>query len=342
MSCTQLEMSFGGPASPEVEPIPVNLPEPLAKDFRLLSNEQRDLMIALCSSEGDRVNHLFEGWMKSDVGGSTPAYRRRLVSQLEKIDASYSSGIVGYLNNARCLLEEKNHLKGWKPIAPQGEAFNVGDEDYSDVETLGMRELGAVGFVVAAGFSGEGLGVGICRPNELATGTTYLQLYIESILAIENKHTKGGRKLPLCIMTSDATNEDIVKLLEDNDYFGMTQEQITIVDQGTGVPSLSCSDSKVILNTADQFNILTETHGQGDVHSLLHKYKVAKKWSDDGIQWAVFLQDANGLAFHNLALMLGVSMKHSLVMNMLAYPRKAKEAVESIVKLINDETNETR
>lgn len=53
-------------------------------------------------------------------------------------------------------------------------------------------------------------------------------------------------------------------------------------------------------------------------------------------------QDANGLALHNLALMLGLSVKHSLVMNMLTYPREAKEPVESMVKLVNEETNETR
>ena len=48
------------------------------------------------------------------------------------------------------------------------------------------------------------------------------------------------------------------------------------------------------------------------------------------------------MAFHNLALMLGMSVKHSFAMNMLTYPRKAKEAVESIVKLVNEECNETR
>ena len=297
MSCAQLETSIGDPSSPKAEGgstvlAPDYLPAPLAKDFGLLSDKQRKLMMALCSSEGDRVNHLFDQWMTDHVGGSTPAYRRRLVKQLEEIDACYPSGLVGYLNKARHLLEEEsgdktNHLKGWKPVVPQGETFDVLSDDYMDVEKLGIRELGSVGFVVAAGNEGEGMG--ICRSIELATGTSYLQLYIESILAIERKYG-NGKQLPLCIMTSNATNTAITKLLDDNNNFGMLKEQITIVNQGTGVPILEKSENKVILNPEDQFNIQTATHGQGDVHTLLRKHRVVERWNDKGIEWVMFLE----------------------------------------------------
>jgi UDP-sugar pyrophosphorylase len=168
-----------------------------------------------------------------------------------------------------------------------------------------------------------------------------LQLYIESILAIERKYGKG-KKLPLCIMTSNATNTAITELLRDNDNFGMLQKQITIVNQGTGVPIFEKSENKLVLNPKDEFNIQTATHGQGDVHTLLRKHRVVEKWYNEGIEWLMFLEDTNGLAFHNLALMLGMSVKHTLTMNMVAFPRKAKQATESIVKLINEETKETR
>ena len=44
-------------------------------------------------------------------------------------------------------------------------------------------------------------------------------------------------------------------------------------------------------------------------------------------------QDTNGLAFHTLPLMLGVSKELGLVMNSLAVPRKAKQAIGGIAKL---------
>jgi len=44
-------------------------------------------------------------------------------------------------------------------------------------------------------------------------------------------------------------------------------------------------------------------------------------------------QDTNGLAFHTLPLMLGVSKELGLIMNSLAVPRKAKQAIGGISKL---------
>jgi UDP-sugar pyrophosphorylase len=69
----------------------------------------------------------------------------------------------------------------------------------------------------------------------MTTETCYLQLYIEHILAVQNKYAPSGRKLPLCIMTSSDTNERTIQLLMDNDHFGMDSSQIYIVQQGHGV-----------------------------------------------------------------------------------------------------------
>ena len=67
-------------------------------------------------------------------------------------------------------------------------------------------------------------------PTELATGTTYIQFYIETILAFQSRYATPGTKLPLCIMTSGDTNAKTVALLSKNNYFGMDKDQITIVN----------------------------------------------------------------------------------------------------------------
>lgn len=46
-----------------------------------------------------------------------------------------------------------------------------------------------------------------------------------------------------------------------------------------------------------------------------------------------FFQDTNGLAFHTLALSLGVSAELGLIMNSIACPRKAGQAIGAITKL---------
>ena len=177
----------------------------------------------------------------------------------------------------------------------------------------------------------------------MTTKTCYLQYYIEYILAVEKKCAPEGLELPLCIMTSIDTNEGTIQLLEKNNYFGMKPAQVTIVQQGQGVPALLDNDARIAVVSKEKwYKIQTKPHGHGDIHALLHSHGVAKKWQKAGIKWLTLFQDTNGLAFHTLPLMLGVSSKLDLIMNSLAVPRKAKQAVGGIVKLKNKKTKEYR
>lgn len=176
----------------------------------------------------------------------------------------------------------------------------------------------------------------------MTTKTCYLELYIEYILAVQKKFG-NGIKLPLCIMTSGDTNAKTIALLQKHNYFGMDQNQVTIVQQGQGVPALLDNSARIAMESPDKwFKIQTKPHGHGDIHHLLHEHGVAKKWQAADIQWLTLFQDTNGLAFHTLPLMLGVSRKLNLVMNSLAVPRKAKQAVGGIVKLKNKKTGDFR
>lgn len=59
------------------------------------------------------------------------------------------------------------------------------------------------------------------------------------------------------------------------------------------------------------------------------------------MKWTVFFQDTNGLAFHTLALSLGVSSKLGLIMNSITCPRKAKQAIGAITKLTKGDEERT-
>jgi UDP-sugar pyrophosphorylase len=144
----------------------------------------------------------------------------------------------------------------------------------------------------------------------------------------------------------------------------MKKEQITIVQQGNGVPALLDNDARIALDPNNSFKVLLKPHGHGkrnkwsllraiapcltqfgisgDVHDLLYKHEVAKRWVKAGIKWITFFQDTNGLGFHTLPLALGVSVDKNLIMNSLGIPRKAKQAVGAITKLTNNKTDETR
>jgi len=116
----------------------------------------------------------------------------------------------------------------------------------------------------------------------------YIQYYIEYILALQKKYAPKGRKLPLCIMTSGDTNAKTVKLLKANNNFGMDESQITLVQQGQGVPALTDNDATIAMD--GPCAVSTKPHGHGDVHALLYSHGVAKKWVNNGIGWIAFFQ----------------------------------------------------
>jgi UDP-sugar pyrophosphorylase len=179
----------------------------------------------------------------------------------------------------------------------------------------------------------------------MTTETCYLAYYIEYILSVQAKYAQTDKKLPLCIMTSNDTHAKTVELLEKNKYFGMDKSQINLVQQGLGVPAVFDNEARISLCGGDHdiyFKVLTKPHGHGDIHELLYRHEVAKKWHADGIKWLTIFQDTNGLAFNALPLMLGVSVKSDLIMNSLTVPRQAKQAIGAIVKLTNATTGELR
>jgi UDP-sugar pyrophosphorylase len=164
-------------------------------------------------------------------------------------------------------------------------------------------------------------------------------------LAVQKKYAPIGRRLPLCIMTSADTNAGTIDLLQKHKYFGMDPSVVTIVQQGQGVSAVMDNSGRIvsgIKSTGHWYEVQTKPHGHGDIHHLLYAHGVAKKWLAAGIKWITLFQDTNGLAFHTLPIVLGVSKDSNLIMNSLAVPRKAKQAVGGIVKLQHKETGEFR
>jgi len=318
------------------------LPEELASSLHLMTDHQKELAIALCSPPSNQ-SHIFKEWPVSTGDKDADEKKKALIQQLERMDKSYpNGGLVAYIQNSKILLEQSrkgvNPLEGWKPSVPDGKMFDLGTEEYKKYEEKGIKEMGKCAFVLVAGGLGERLGyngVKLALPSELATETLYLQLYIETIIAIQSKYAAPDVKLSLCIMVSNDTNAKTLSLLKEHDNFGLDDEQITIVEQGEGVPALIDNNATIAMDDSDKYKIQAKPHGHGDIHALLHSNGVVKKWRDGGLEWVIFCQDTNGLAFHTLPLALGVSKELNLVMNSIAVPRKAKQAIGAIAKLTN-------
>ncbi|EOD31900.1 DP-N-acetylglucosamine pyrophosphorylase [Emiliania huxleyi CCMP1516] len=205
--------------------------------------------------------HLFDGW------GSKPsaADESRFYKQIEDLDASYPGGLKAYVDNGRKLLADSkagvNPLEGWTPSVPVGETVAYGTPEFDEVEAAGMAAVsgGGCGFVLVAGGLGERLGysgIKVQLPTQLTTGTTYLELYIRHILALQG----SGAPLPLAIMTSGDTDAQTRALLDANANFGMRAGQVTIVRQEK-VACLADNDARLAADPKDPYKLLTKPHG---------------------------------------------------------------------------------
>jgi len=63
----------------------------------------------------------------------------------------------------------------------------------------------------------------------IAEDYTYMKYYAQYALAIKDRAVKLGNLdasffVPFCIMVSDDTHDRTVKLLEDNDYYGLNKD----------------------------------------------------------------------------------------------------------------------
>ncbi|KAH0481256.1 MAG: hypothetical protein KVP17_004243 [Porospora cf. gigantea B] len=274
------------------------------------------------------------------ANATTDTQKKQVLEQVMRVDETYPGGVRAYIQNSRKLLKDsqegKNPFEGFSPKVPLVERVVPGTQAFTDMELAGETELARCGFVLVAGGLGERLGypgIKLALPVESVSGTTYLQYYIEWLLAIRDFNRKTNSDAmapPLAIMVSGDTHQGTLDLLEDNDYFGFPRCRLSIMKQEK-VPALLDNEARFALS--EQGGIQTKPHGHGDVHTLLLQEGIIQKWNQEGLRWCMFFQDTNALAFRSLACMLGVSATHDLTMNTLAVGRKAKEAVGAICTL---------
>ncbi|CAD7694961.1 unnamed protein product [Ostreobium quekettii] len=300
----------------------------------------------LTAVQEEDQSHLFEHWGSVDA---RDADKRRLAYQIVLLDQTTPGGIVSYIRRARELLRDSrdgvNPLDGYTPSVPEGVRLDFGSCEYKELQSAGATAAASAAFVLVAGGLGERLGysgIKIALPADTARGVSFLQLYIESILALQEQAVARGQQdceLPLIIMTSDDTHKQTVKFLEENSNFGMNPGQIALLKQDK-VACLSDSNAHLALDASDSFRIQTKPHGHGDVHSLIHAAGLPQKWHQQGLKWVCFFQDTNALVFNGLLPALGASVRENYAVNSLAVPRKAKEAIGAIAKLRREDGHE--
>lgn len=270
--------------------------------------------------------------------------QKEFVNQINELDKFCRGGIKDYIKRAKILLENSakkmNSFHDYKIEVPYDiPHIKVGDEEFYELEKLGLNELKNSVFVLTAGGLGERLGysgIKIGLQTELITLRPYIQLYIESIKAYEDRVKKAEKMppewyIPFCIMTSGDTHDKTKTFLEENANFGMKKEQIILIKQHK-LPAIIDNDCHLALQK-DKFLLLTKPHGHGDIHYLLYQSGLAQKWLDEGKTYMIQFMDTNALAFNCVPSTIGVSIKYNYDVNSTFVTRRAQEKIGALCKL---------
>ena len=273
--------------------------------------------------------------------------KKAFIEQFNYLDKATPGGIKDYIKRAKILLEDSknnvNPFKDYTPEVPLGFDIKIGSDQFYELDKLGFEQIENTVFVLVAGGLGERLGypdIKIGIETDLITKRKFIEIYIEFIKAFENRIRKNKKMeenwfIPLCIMTSDDTHKKTVELLEKNNNFGLKKEQITIVKQEK-CPALIDNECHLAL-MKDKLMIETKPHGHGDIHYLLYKEGKVKNWISQGKKYLVLFQDTNILAFNCIPSAIGSSVKLQLDINSICVPRKPKDAIGAICKLVKSD-----
>ena len=175
---------------------------------------------------------------------SSSKEKNDFISQVNRLDKACRGGIKDYLKRAKILLEKSkqnvNYFHDYKVEIPDDiPHIDIGSEEFYELDQLGFDQIKDTVFVLVAGGLGERLGysgIKIGLQNELITLRTYIEVYTDFIKAFEDRIRKRQEMpsdwfIPFCIMTSGDTHDKTVSLLKSKSYFGMRQDQISIIKQ---------------------------------------------------------------------------------------------------------------
>ena len=240
--------------------------------------------------------------------------KKNFIEQFNYLEKATPGGIKDYIKRAKILLEESknniNPFKDYTPEVPLGFDIKVSSDQFYELDKLGFEQIENTVFVLVAGGLGERLGypdIKIGIETDLITKRKFIEIYIEYIKAFENR-------------------------IKKNKNFGLKENQISIVKQEK-CPAILDNECHLAL-IKDKLILETKPHGHGDIHYLLYKSEKVKNWIKEGKKYLVLFQDTNILSFNCIPSSIGTSIKLNLDINSICVPRKPKDAIGAICKLV--------
>ncbi|TWT86874.1 putative uridylyltransferase [Pseudobythopirellula maris] len=219
--------------------------------------------------------------------------------------------------------------------AGQGGGLGVTPDQASErgKQTL---DAGEVGVLLVAG--GQGSRLGFDHPKGVfpigpVSGATLLQIHLEKAVALAKRHGVG---VPVYLMTSPITHDEQVKFLEENNRFGLAEDDLFVFCQGT-MPAVDKSTGKMLL--ADKGELFLSPDGHGGTIAALASSGATEHMRRRGVKQLFYLQVDNPIVPIGDAEMLGYHLLAESELTSMAVTKQAPEDKLGNFVMLGDELN---
>ena len=238
-----------------------------------------DQALKLLAKNGQE--HVLAFWKKLSADE-----KKSLLAQIETLD---------FKAIARCrkVLAEKDApaAKKGKPTAPK--VAQLKGAALKKAVAAGEKEISAghVGVLLVAG--GQGSRLGYDGPKGAysigpITGASLFYFHARKVLAMSFRY---GVRIPFYIMTSEANYDATVAHFEENDYFGLDEDDVIFFKQGMW-PGMT-DDGKIIMDRPG--HVFMSPDGHGGLIAALDKNGCLKDMKKRGVTTIFFFQVDNPL-----------------------------------------------
>ena len=231
--------------------------------------------------------------------------KEELIKQIQTIDFHQ---IMELYNNTQKEVEFKEskieplkYLDKEKLTLEQKEEFDSIGED--------IVKQGKYAVVTMAGGQGTRLGhpgpKGTFKLDVYGKGKYLFEILIENL---KEANTKYNTTIPWYIMTSKENNEETVKFLEKNNYFGYDKKYVTIFTQS----ELPLVDTEGKLLIGKNLKIKEASDGNGGTYSSLRASGCLADMKQRGIEWIFIGSVDNALLKMVDVTLLGMAKKQNV------------------------------
>lgn len=228
--------------------------------------------------------------------------RKKIIEELKDINFIQLKELY---NNIKEEAEvDVGELKPIKSLNPD----KITKEEREMYEEIGADILKKNKFAVVTMSGGQGTRLGYKGPKgtfkiDVKPHPKYLFEIIVDTLQRANK--KYNITIPWYIMTSHENNDEIVKFMEEHNYFGYNKEYIGFFEQGE-LPLIT-EDGQILFD--ENYNIKKASDGNGSIFKSMYIKGVLEDMKLKGIEWVYIGSIDNVLLKMVDTLLMGVAIK---------------------------------